>query len=219
MTLRNTLYNKNFIKSRIWILLIFLAFPTGLYAQFCFEVLTLDEHIDYEKSIKSEFVQESIFDPYSDILFEDLIYTDQFPIVNRNAHIFLRHNDKFFPTMGVWFFHDKNDSVKFIMYNWSFYNPGFNVEENNNILRKQARRFGEYKKKFDQTYSDLEATFGPAEPKSFTNSESYYFESAYWDTPDYRIGISMRFDKKVSSTPIIFGDWYIKVSILFKEHP
>lgn len=203
---------------RITLIVLFVGICNSLSAQFCYEIWTIDKHKIFEEKINSTFVETSYFNPYSDSNLEDLIYIDQFPAIDNEAQIYKRNNDNFFPGLAIWLFKDKNDSVKLIRYNWSFYNPDFNPSKKNlRLMKKQCSRLEDYKEKYDDIHKSISRLIGDSEPRSYLENNDYYYKSEIWDMNDYRVALSMRFDKEIIMSPIVHGDWYIGVNILFKE--
>jgi len=174
-----------------------------------------------EDSLNSVNKGFQFFDPYKDEDFEDVY--DKWPNVTTKPLIYKRTNDSFFPPLHVWYFYDKDSTVKWIYYHWGFGNT--DVEASESEIKKQILRFIEYKEKYFLEKAKLVIALGnPRENDLIIDTPDYYQIKSVWNQIDKRIVINMVFAKKpmeiddpVLNKKIILPISKVEIKILLKE--
>jgi hypothetical protein len=207
----------------ILISLIILFLILDLYSQepINFNPVSLESIKLIEDSINSENKGFYYFNPYYDENIEDIY--EEWPNVFKEALIYKRFTDDFYPNLHVWYFFDKDSIVKLVYYHWGFPNP--KIEASDEQLRNQISRSNEYLTKYGDVKDTLISILGkPNQIEVSLNEPSYISKCTIWDFEDKRIILNMTADKIVLeidndmvNRPIILPRSKVQITVLMKE--
>jgi hypothetical protein len=182
---------------------------------------SLDSVISYEDSIGSISKGFQYFNPYYDEDFEDIY--ENWPVVLKRPLIYKRINDEFYPILHVWYFIDKDSTVRWIKYHWGFGNT--NVEETDSEIRQQIFRKNEFKSKYKKEKEYLKSLLGcPTKEDIRKETDSFLNLKTIWDHTEKRVIIEMtvdknvvEFDSKEVEKTIVIPRSKIEIKILLKK--
>ena len=188
---------------------------------FTFEVYTLEDHVEYEKSISSKDEGTVYFDPYQNANYHDLMMEDKYPNISKKPRLFRRTNDKFSPDLKTWLFTDENSLVKGIFYIWAIHNPTYDSKAQPTLLKDQLSRQKEYEVKFDSVFSMLTEKLGNPDKFREGEDDQGVIREFIWDREKFRTTLYFRFDKVLQSIPfgegLEHGTFRIEITTIFKE--
>ncbi len=185
------------------------------------EPIPLDSVRAYEKELNSTSKGFHYFNPYYKDDFQDLY--KEWPRIIQKPLIFKRTNDEFYPTLHVWYYVDKDSTVKWLKYNWGFANT--KVEVTNEEIRAQTLRLENFKTKYAKEKEYLSKILGqPTESEQKKETETYINQKTIWNKDTYKLVLEMTVDKKaLEFTPenskhrIVFPRSGIEINIMMKE--
>lgn len=183
------------------IIIIFLCFSlnvTNGQTIFSFKKIDIETMYKIESENKSEFVDSIEFS----------LNLDNFSIFNQKktkTFIFKRTLDDFTPKLHVWYHIDeKSNEIVAITYNWDFYNPSFNPDNNRELIYSTLKRESDYQKKYQDLNNTLkEFFFNPTKTNLINDSDYSFNEMKYWENSNIYVYSRLRFQRKLDENPFI----------------
>jgi len=125
--------------------------------------------------------------------------------VKTKAFIYKRINDTFSPKLHVWYHIDTtaNELVQ-ITYNWDFYNPSFDADQNEDLIIETNKRETEYQNKYNELNELLKSRFQEPIKTNLINDSDYSFnEMTYFEDENIYAYSRIRFQRKIDKNPMI----------------
>ena len=164
----------------------------------------INEIKEFELSLESIDKGNTYFKPWFDNDFYDMI-----PDAKDRPFLFKRTNDNFSPPLTTWYFINSDSTVTGFFYNWSFYNPSFNPNENKELVLKQKDREPEYRKKYESIKKKTEEIFGTdSKTKVVEDSKGQLVLKCIWDNDKFRSVLTLKLSRQIQTLPTghIVGD-------------
>lgn len=177
----------------------FILFIQTLYGQpkFQFEKIAVNEILEIEKA-NNGVIKDTV---------EFGVSLNNFltgNIIKTKTYIYKRVDDDFFPKLHVWYHLDSmRNQLVAITYNWDFYNPSFDPDENVELLIAANKRENEYQEKYKELNDLLKEIFGVPIKVNLHDSDYSFSEMTYWENSEIYVYSRIRFQRKISKDPMI----------------
>lgn len=186
------------------------------YAQkkFNFEKIDVEGMYQIETENESEFIDTIVYrlsiDNFSSL-----------EMKRTKTFIFKRIHDRFTPNLHVWYHVEENsNNVIAITYNWDFYNPGFNPNQNRDLLVATNKRESEYQKLYKEVNIVLKDVFTDSLKTNLISDSDFSFsEMTYYESSQLFAYSRIRFQRKIVEIPIIGlanNHFVVQMVVVFK---
>ena len=196
-----------------------------IFLIFCVQILNAQEKYNFDKIGIDEFHQ---FEMKNN---SEIIDTVEFGISLNNfatsnlkktkTIIYKRVDDDFSPKLHVWYHIDTiTNNLVAITYNWDFYNPGFNPDENRELIMATNKREDEYQEKYKEVNKLLTEIFiSPTKVKLINDSDYSFNEMTFWENGNLYAYSRIRFQRTIDENPmmgLVGNHFVVQMVISFK---
>ena len=180
-----------------------------VYLVFCVQVFNAQEKYAFEKIDISE-IHEFEIENNGEVIdtIEFKISLDNFATPNQRKTktiIYKRIDDDFSPKLRVWYHIDSvTNNLVAITSNWDFYHPGFNPDENRELLMEANKRENDYQEKYKEVDNILKEIFdSPTKVNSINDNDYSFNEMTFYENEALYAYSRIRFQRTIDDSPMI----------------